>query len=536
MFHDSIYNIGLTQQFQNTNKRCLLFLLVIFVIPSSLIGQSEICDNGIDDDNDSLIDLNDSDCICEVVEAVSLIPNPSFEDMNCCPSDRSQLDCATDWIQASEPTTDFIHTCNWPGWDDFPPPRPFPDGDGIMGFRDGRVRRNSGDAEPFWKEYAGACLLSPLLADSTYRFQFDVGFVDPDKSPPIDITFFGTTDCDNLPFGVGDETFGCPTNSPDWKELAYTRVSGGVSSKWIRTSLEIIPDEDIYAIAIGPNCLPVSSPISIYYFFDNLLLADLQFFNLQIAEVEHPCNENFVLEVPFNAEFEYQWYLFGEALIGETFSKLQNNYGAGEYQVRILDGTSCRVSSSFEYVIPSFESSPAVSICEGDFYQFGDLQLTEPGMYIDTFQTINGCDSMVSLELSVVGDVVDTLAVSIYREDTYEIADSRFSEAGEYSLMLTSDIGCDSLLLLQLSEFDVYIPNVFSPNSDGVNEIFQPFTSDDNIESTELSIYDRWGNLIHQGSEWNGADAVSGVYVYLMKINFSYGGSHLFQGSITIVE
>lgn len=189
-------------------------LLLILILPINLLGQIEICDNGIDDDNDLLIDLNDPDCECEIIESISLIPNPSFEDMDCCPVDRSELDCASLWIQASEPTTDYIHTCDYLGWDQFPPPQPFPDGNGIMGFRDGRVRNNT-DPEPYWKEYAGACLINPLMTDSVYRFQFDVGFVDPDKSPPIDISFFGTSDCDNLPFGIGDEAFGCPTKDPE---------------------------------------------------------------------------------------------------------------------------------------------------------------------------------------------------------------------------------------------------------------------------------------------------------------------------------
>jgi len=182
-----------------------------------LFGQVEICDNGQDDDNDNLIDINDPDCICDIIELVSLIPNPSFEDMICCPSNRSQLNCADVWIQASEPTTDYMHKCGYSGWPDFPPPEPFPDGDGIMGFRDGRVRgggngagngNQNGTQEPFWKEYAGACLLSPLESGVKYRFQFDVGFVDFQKSPPINISFFGTSDCSNLPFGIGENDFG----------------------------------------------------------------------------------------------------------------------------------------------------------------------------------------------------------------------------------------------------------------------------------------------------------------------------------------
>ena len=52
--------------------------------PDHLID--EICDNAIDDDLDGLIDLNDPDCDCQIIEPVSLIPNPSFEDYTCCPN------------------------------------------------------------------------------------------------------------------------------------------------------------------------------------------------------------------------------------------------------------------------------------------------------------------------------------------------------------------------------------------------------------------------------------------------------------------
>ena len=231
-----------------------LFIILTYIFLSlPILAQLEICDNARDDGNDGQIDMNDDDCICQIINPQSLIPNPSFEEMDCCPIDRSQLDCASDWIQASEATTDYINTCDWLGWPEFPPPRPFPDGDGIMGFRDGRVR-NGNMAEPFWKEYAGACLISPLLKDSTYRFQFDVGFVSRERSPPINISFFGTNSCEFLPFGIGNNAFGCPTNSPNWERLASVNVNGGLGNTWVKSSLTIVPEEDIYAITIGPDC------------------------------------------------------------------------------------------------------------------------------------------------------------------------------------------------------------------------------------------------------------------------------------------
>jgi gliding motility-associated-like protein len=510
-------------------------MLFCLVVPRTICAQVEICDNGIDDDNDNLVDLNDEDCICEIIEPKSLIPNPSFEEMDCCPDDRSQLDCASSWIQASDPTTDFIHLCDWLGWDDFPPPQPFPDGNGIMGFRDGRVRSNN-NPEPYWKEYAGACLISPLETDSSYRFQFDVGFVDPQKSPPIDISFFGTPSCDYLPFGKGNAAFGCPSNSPNWTKLGEVSVSGGSGGTWINTFLEIVPEEDIYAIAIGPDCRPISSPVSIYYFFDNLLLANLELFDLQISEISHPCSQDFVLSVPNNPDFDYQWYLSGIALEGEVFSELTQNYGEGPYQVRILDGTTCRISATFDYQIPIYSTPVKAAICKGDSYVFGDLDLSEPGFYLDTLRTQDNCDSIVALELELIGQKYDTIEVSILGSEIFQIGEYSFGEAGDYELTFTSSIGCDSLVFLKLSHFNVYIPNAFSPNNDGVNDTFHPFGPIGEIKSFEMEIFDRWGNLLYQGTEWDGSDLRPGVFVYLINIDFEFGNSKSYSGSVTLLK
>lgn len=498
-----------------------------------LFAQIEICDNGFDDDNDNLIDLNDPDCVCAEVAPISMIPNPSFEAMDCCPSDHSQLNCATDWIQASTATTDFIHTCDWLSWDQFPPPQPFPDGEGIMGFRDGRIRRNTGNYEPNWKEYAGACLISPLLKDVSYRFEFDVGFFNFESSPPINISFFGTTDCDNLPFGQ----LGCPSNMPQWNKLADVFIGGGSTNVWIKSSLEITPDEDIYAIAIGPDCPLNSTAIDTYYFFDNLILAEIDSFGLQIQEISHPCQEDFGMAVIENPDFEYQWYKSGVALPGETTAELSTDYGTGIYQVRILEGSSCRISENFEYAIPSFSSTPQVQICDGETYQFGTAVLTSSGSYIDTFANQNNCDSIVSLELEVIGDqFINTTEAAILAGDTYEIGENQFSEPGEYPLTFESSLGCDSLVLLQLSTFEVFIPTAFSPNFDGLNDYFQPFSASGKMVSVDMEIYNRWGGLLFKGDRWDGSEFNPGVYVYIMTIQFDYGAIKQYAGSVTLLR
>lgn len=76
----------------------------------------------------------------------------------------------------------------------------------------------------------------------------------------------------------------------------------------------------------------------------------------------------------------------------------------------------------------------------------------------------------------------------------------------------------------------LYIPNVFSPNGDGVNDLFLPQTSPDcSILDYELTIMDRWGGVVFQTTNINnGWDGVyegqqmeEGTYVYNIEYGFA---------------
>lgn len=513
----------------------------------------EICDNAIDDDGDGQIDLNDEDCTCVILEPTSLIPNPSFEDMICCPRNRSQLNCADVWIQASEPTTDFIHDCGWQGWENLPPPRPFPDGEGILGFRDGRLggRDNgSNDGDQLnWKEYAGACLLSPLRANNSYRFEFQVGFIDYLQSPSINITFFGTTDCEHLPFGQGDARLGCPTNGPDWIRLGSKLIST-VPNTWKKGFIDVTPTQDITAIAIGPDCPATRASVNTYYFFDELILADAQSFQYNIAEVGHPCEDDFRLSVLEEDNREYQWYKDGIALLSETRHELSQIYGEGQYQVRLISDGSCNLVTPYQHTIPLIDQSISQTICADDIYLFGSEELTASGVYSQIFKNQYSCDSTVSLSLDVRAPVHDTIQAKIFVGERYDIEDYSFQTSGDYNIPLFTDVGCDSLVQLELAYYQLYSPNAFSPNDDGVNDAFTVQGDDDLIAITSLVIFDRWGTEIYtlQNIDGEGPDDISwdgringdlvqpGIYTYAVGVIMDDEKRRRFMGSVSVVR
>ncbi|MEO8588240.1 MAG: hypothetical protein ABI432_02640, partial [Flavobacteriales bacterium] len=252
--------------------RSSLFVLLALSAPA-LLAQ-EACFNGIDDDGDGLIDLNDStDCNClnslNIGGDESLIPNPSFEDFDCLPSSWSELSCASGWEQATQPTSDYFNTASF-----YPAifPQPPPDGAGLAG----------GYMFPGWQEYLGACLTGPMLAGQQYSITFNIAAtatdgvfsaVVPIYFGPVEVTIFGLANC--VPFPVN--TVDCPVGV-GWTELGS--VSYTPSNTWSTINITFTPTFDVAAIILGSPCdLPpdyVTDPqgFNPYFFFDGLQLGE----------------------------------------------------------------------------------------------------------------------------------------------------------------------------------------------------------------------------------------------------------------------
>ena len=91
------------------------------------------------------------------------------------------------------------------------------------------------------------------------------------------------------------------------------------------------------------------------------------------------------------------------------------------------------------------------SICMGDSFVFGNTAYHQGGYYTRRLSGANGCDSIVSLHLSVQALVYDTIARSICSGDSIRFGGSTYRSAGYYSLRLTSMTGCDSFSTLHLT-------------------------------------------------------------------------------------
>nr|HMP28820.1 gliding motility-associated C-terminal domain-containing protein [Saprospiraceae bacterium] len=305
--------------------------------------------------------------------------------------------------------------------------------------------------------------------------------------------------------------------------------------------IEITPNADINAIAIGPDCPDIISSVSTYYYFDNLVLADLESFKFKISEILHPCNGSFNLEVPSRGDLSFQWYKEGIALLGETSHKLSKMYGEGNYQARVLDSNdNCKLTEVYSFKKPIFYTSATKNICKGSSYEFGNKVLNETGVYTHTFKNSDNCDSTVLLNFKVIGESYDTVNAKIFTGDSYQVGKYKLKSEEQHIVLLKSSIGCDSFVLVNLKHFKVDFPNIFSPNGDNQNDFFTIFNNDDDIVDYQISIYDRWGNAITIGKEWDGknqkGEIIPGVYTYSAHLKSKFGSSKIYHGNVMLVK
>jgi gliding motility-associated-like protein len=124
-----------------------------------------------------------------------------------------------------------------------------------------------------------------------------------------------------------------------------------------------------------------------------------------------------------------------------------------------------------------------------------------------------------------------------------------YSDTGsfEVTLEVKNDYGCSdqAVRTIHVGGFTAfYIPNAFTPNGDGTNDVFMPKATGLSPDGFELSIYDRWGHLVFVSTEWgkgwdgtlNGVPVQADVYVCKVRYFDKKGRMNDQIGSVTIAE
>ncbi len=138
---------------------------------------------------------------------------------------------------------------------------------------------------------------------------------------------------------------------------------------------------------------------------------------------------------------------------GTTYTENGFNVSeAGTYTQNLQTVNGCDSIVTLTLTVnPVANTTLSVTICDGTTYTENGFNVSEAGTYTQNLQTVNGCDSIVTLNLTINPTYNITIDASINEGETYEENGFSESEAGTYVHTLQSEFGCDSVITLNLT-------------------------------------------------------------------------------------
>lgn len=250
---------------------------------------------------------------------------------------------------------------------------------------------------------------------------------------------------------------------------------------------------------------------------------------------------------------------------------------AGVYRDTLTSSAGCDSIFILNLGIGGVKRDTTVhSLCAGESIVIDGVPYSQLGVYSDTFAT-GGCDSIHSVRISVyprphieivasstdvsVGDTIQ-LNISGSAVPSYHWSSSAtlsdpsipnptaiISQSAWIIVEAVDTNNCSAVdsILIQLVECDgsVFVPNAFTPNGDGRNDLYRVFARCAELNS--LKIFNRWGEKVWETEDinqgWDGTYRGSAqpteVYVYLITyrlLSDKSGVSKHKQGSITLIR
>jgi len=222
---------------------------------------------------------------------------------------------------------------------------------------------------------------------------------------------------------------------------------------------------------------------------------------------------------------------------------LMSEVMAGTYDIVVTDGNGCTAETSESVAIPS-EPMPTITgaetLVEGSSSDYSIEQSLFTGLAIDSIVwTANGavvCNDPTCFSLGSQTLIENTsYAVTVFYNNGCSVTTSYDVEVTEEEPIYTVDI-----------------PNIISPNNDGVNDRWSIFTGDPEVVVSSVRIMDRWGNIVYELDTpyspavpaaadigWDGKFGTTilqpGVFVYSV-VYTQDGRQRVRNGDVTIVD
>ncbi|MEP7197132.1 MAG: SdrD B-like domain-containing protein [Saprospiraceae bacterium] len=201
---------------------------------------------------------------------------------------------------------------------------------------------------------------------------------------------------------------------------------------------------------------------------------------------------------------------------------------------------------------PQYHILDTIESCVEYTWPVTGLNYRSSGTYrLDTV-TREGCDSTYQMQLIIHPEFHITDTICKLDHFLWSSSGVDYTKSGVYAFNYNSFAGCDSvryLFLVVASAGQVFVPNVFSPNGDQVNDRLFVFANEDVHQIDLFAIYDRWGELVFKQNKILPNDSVYGwdgifrnqlanpaVFVYVVEWHDKIGGFHQAKGDVTLLR
>jgi gliding motility-associated-like protein len=236
---------------------------------------------------------------------------------------------------------------------------------------------------------------------------------------------------------------------------------------------------------------------------------------------------------PFNGDIPYIYEWHG----GHSQDTIVFGLCPGHFVFTVTDSLGCSLDSN--YFVDVLKSPKVTFEIKPDSV----IYLTNPNIQV-AFP-----DSMRKYITNWTWDFGDSIRIPNLNPVTHTYSDTTKPGQVIISLKFTDMNGCDTTITnevtVKIAKLD--IPNLFTPNGDGINDKFAIELEDDRKKdfreaylANELLVFDRWGRKVfnktdYKSEDWDGDRLSDGTYFYILRLTGQYG-DEVQKGSATILR